>query len=112
MLDPSILDDFIDVSEALRSGIYVLLHRGTPIYIGKAKGPTLALIAAHRANARGHVPAWNPIPGINFDQVLVRYVHPDRIQSTFDHLLATLRPRYNANSSRPPVTAPDLCASA
>src|SRR6266403_897975 len=67
-----IVEGFFEVSQILRSGVYLLCHKGVVIYIGQSKG-MLARIAAHRsmwgAKRRGKVPDWLPIKGILFDEL-------------------------------------------
>ena len=103
--DPSLLDGFTDVTEGLRGGVYILLRSGTPVFIGRASKDMLAKIVVHRANASCSTPAWFPIKGIRFDQVLVRYVHPDRLTATYEDLLTTLEPVHNATPAQLPITA-------
>ena len=111
MLD---LDGFDDVSTLLRSGIYALAKRGTIIYIGKSKS-LYARIYAHRnlANraARGQrPPAWFPasLRGIVFDQVFIRYVHIDQLDSEESRLINLYKPKFNIslkNNLRPALPA-------
>jgi hypothetical protein len=72
----------------------------------------LSKIMVHRANARKSIPAWFPIRGIVFDQALVRYVHPDRLDSVYAHLLSTLRPIHNATPSKPTIPTDHQCSIA
>jgi hypothetical protein len=104
-VDPSILDDFIDITPGLRGGVYVLLRAGVPVFVGRASSSMLAKILVHRDNAGKSVPDWFPVRGIRFDQALVRYVHPDRLEATYASLVAALRPVHNAPPTQSKVAA-------
>lgn len=89
------MDGWTDVSEVLRRGIYMLLHRGKVVYIGKARLP-LAFIASHRELAnRKQETAWVPARGITFDQVLVKEFSANRIDIELADLLAIYNPKHN-----------------
>ncbi len=56
------MEGFIDCSDMMRGGVYVLRHRGEIVYIGKAKN-FLARTYSHRsmwsrARSKDKVPAW------------------------------------------------------
>lgn len=93
------LEDFADASDLLRGGIYVLLLRGRAVYIGRSSGPMLAKIAALRTTDRPRF-----LPRIVFDQVLIRHIHPDQINSVYFALLAEHQPKHNAPAAAPPST--------
>lgn len=86
------LEDFTDATELLGGGIFLLLAAGQVVYVGKSSRPMLARIANLRSKDR---PRW--MPTIRFDQVLIRFVHPDRIDLAYADLVATYRPRYNTD---------------
>ena len=58
------IEDFADISECLRGGIFVLLYRGEVVYIGKASRAMLGTISNLRSK---NLPSW--MPRITFDQV-------------------------------------------
>lgn len=76
IIDPMKLEDFADISECLRGGIFVLLYRGEVVYVGKATRAMLGTVSNLRSK---NLPSW--MPRITFDQVLIRAVHPDQIES-------------------------------
>lgn len=84
----------VDISTALKGGVYVLRNRGKVIYVGKAK-VMLMKIMAHREGARKGVAPWSPVPGIVFDSVEVFPEHPDRVNALHAKLLAELNPEYS-----------------
>ena len=84
------LEDLADISDCLRGGIFVLLYRGEVVYIGKATRAMLGTISNLRSK---NLPSW--MPRITFDQVLLRAVHPDQIESVYTSPLAEHRPRHN-----------------
>lgn len=81
---------FTDVTEAMAGGVYVLLLRGRPVFVGTASKEMLAKISVHRTNARQTIPSWFPVQGVVFDQVLVRRVHPDQLSAVYTDLCETL----------------------
>lgn len=86
------LAGFVDATAMLRAGVYVLAWRGEIVYIGKARGDMLVKLAALRSNDR---PSW--LPRIRFDQVLIREVHPDRLDAVRAELIAEFEPKHNAD---------------
>lgn len=98
------LDQFVDASDLLRCGVYILRLHGKVVFVGKAQKGMLAKIATHRSLARKHVPAWLPVRGIVFDEVLIRAVHPDRLNEVYDDLVDTYQPMQNVPS--PFITQP------
>jgi hypothetical protein len=77
------VEGFTDASELLASGVFLLALRGTIVYVGKASGPMLAKLAATRSASRPSC-----LPRIEYDQILIRKVHPDRLEATFSELTA------------------------
>jgi hypothetical protein len=92
MIDHDALAGFVDATAMLRAGVYVLAWRGEIVYIGKARGDMLVKLAALRSNDR---PSW--LPRIRFDQVLIREVHPDRLDTVRAELIAEFEPKHNAD---------------
>jgi hypothetical protein len=102
------LEGFEDVSALLGSGVFVLMLRGKCVYVGKinrgsnTNATMLTRIAALRTDDR---PTW--LPSVQFDQIFVRYVHPDKVGETYRSLVAELRPSYNIelipSSPSPPI---------
>lgn len=92
------LSNFTDATALLRAGVFVLVWRGEVVFVGSARGPMLAKIAALREKER---PSW--LPRIKFDQVLIREVHPDQINAAKASLLAEYSPRHNTEV--PPPTS-------
>lgn len=89
------MDGFTDASELIRPGVYVLLSQGKVVFVGKGERSMLAKIAAHRDLARKRAPVWLPIKGIVFDQVFIKYVHPDHLDEVYEDLIAEHSPRHN-----------------
>ena len=84
------LDDFTDASEILRAGVYLLLHRGRVVFVGKTTKPMLPIIATLRSKDR---PKF--LQRIDFDQILIRWVHPDVLIPTYHSLIAEYQPKHN-----------------
>ena len=92
------ISGFTDATALLRAGVFALVWRGEVVFVGSARGPMLAKIAALREKDR---PSW--LPRIRFDQVLIRDVHPDQIESVKFSLIAEHSPRFN--TELPPQTS-------
>ena len=85
---------FVDASEILKSGVYMLLSRGVPIYIGKSKR-MLQRVAAHRG--KGDRPSWSPVRYFQFDQIYIFPVHVDRLDEVEREMVELYKPRFNTN---------------
>lgn len=90
-LDPP--EGFVDLSEALRAGVYLLVADGEVVFVGEATSSMLAAISAKL----GPQPRF--LPKIRFDQILIRPCHPDKMASLRAELIATYTPRYNQQRS-------------
>lgn len=94
------LSGFIDASEILRSGVYILIHRGVVIYVGKSKA-MLTRIYTHRnlwasmRRGRAEVPWWIPIPGIHFDEVHIRPCALAQLDELEQAMIELYKPKYN-----------------
>lgn len=84
------LDGFTDASEILRAGVYLLLSRGRVVFVGKSSKPMLPIIATLRSKDRPRF-----LQRIDFDQVLIRWIHPDRLNETYYSLIAEYQPKHN-----------------
>ena len=91
-------DGFTDVSHMLRGGVYMLLHCGVVVYVGKSK-VMLGRIYSHRVawGRKSRKPITSNIPprGILFDQILIQPCPSDRIDSLEASLISLHKPRYN-----------------
>lgn len=104
------IEGFVDATPVLMGGVYILIHRGEVVYVGKAKR-MLNRLAAHlsvrSAQRKEKVPYWLPIQGIYYDRVLIRPEHPDRIDALERSMIDIYKPRYNTRLKYPgPITAP------
>lgn len=104
------MDEFIDVSAAIGSGVYTLLRRGRVVFVGKSKS-MIMMIGAHRRLARRPVPVWVDIPGIVFDTVKVYPCGPDRATKLANELIAFYNPHYNTKPAPQPSPIGDLIRS-
>ena len=94
-------DGFVDVSQVLRAGIYLLCHRGQVVYVGKSKS-MYSRIYTHRNqwnNAkRGKAgPAWlpNSVKGILFDEVHIQSCMLEECDRLEAAAIARFQPKYN-----------------
>lgn len=94
------LADFFNASEILRSGVYILVHRGVVIYVGKSKC-MLARIYTHRnvwaskRRGKAEVPWWLPIPGIHFDEIHVRPAALHLLDELEREMIELYKPKFN-----------------
>lgn len=101
------MEGFVDVSTMLRQGVYILLHQGTVVYVGKAQ-LMLGRILQHRtawgAKSRKPRTAVIPAKGMLFDQIMVRPCMSINIDALEAQMIERYRPRYNTQlkSSIPP----------
>ncbi len=104
------IEGFVDATEVLRGGVYVLVHRGEVVYVGKSKR-MLNRLAAHMsawsARRREKMPYLIAKMGIYYDEVHIRPEHPDRIDAVEQAMIDLYRPRHNTQHKRQgPTTAP------
>lgn len=87
---------FINATEMLRSGVYMLVLRGEVVYIGQAKA-MIVRVCTHRSNARKTLPSWMPpsAKGIVFDEVLIRPCPVHLLDSLEYDLINLYKPRHN-----------------
>ena len=106
------LDGFSNVSEVLRSGVYVLVAKGVPIYVGKSKA-MIARINSHRRawidKRKGQ--AWTTevlgIPALRFDEIHIRPVPPHLLDAVEREMIDRYKPRYNTQlKTSAKITAP------
>lgn len=93
------LDGFVEVSEVLRSGVYVLLAKGKVVYVGKSKA-MLARLYTHRQNyisrRRGKTPEWlTAVKGIFFDEIHIRHCPVDQLDALEREMIDRYRPIIN-----------------
>lgn len=101
------LEGFVDVTVALRPGVYALIRDGVVVYVGQGKRPS-ARIEAHRSNwGRKALPAWMPasLRGVLFDEAWVlpcRLEDLDRLERA---MIELYKPRYNIQLKTPAPVA-------
>lgn len=93
------MDGFVDATEVLRSGVYLLCAKGTVMYVGKAKQLCTRIYTHRQAWARKrrgleNAP-WLRAKAIPFDQVLIRPCAEKEMDALERALIAEYRPRYN-----------------
>jgi len=96
------LDGFLDASELLRGGVYVLVQSGRVMFVGKTK-TLLGQIAEHKANARKSLPAWFPTKGVVFDQILVYPCFGAEMSVLADKLILHYKPPNNPQARTSPI---------
>lgn len=104
------MDGFIDASELLKGGVYLLLYKREVVYVGKAKR-MLTRVYSHlhiwSSKRRGKTPSWLPIDGVYFDEVYIRPCHPDQIDALEREMISLYKPRLNTKLKTPgPTTIP------
>lgn len=103
-----VLDGFVDISSALRCGVYALISRGEVVYVGKSKC-MLVRIYSHRNAKRksGTLPSWFPVKGIAFDEVHIQPCHPDHIDTLESTIINRYKPKFNTQlKTTLPINSP------
>lgn len=105
---------FIDASQILRSGVYVLVLRGVVIYIGKSKC-MLTRIYSHRniwsSKRRGQkLPEWfaSMIPGIQFDEIHIRPCPLETLDQLERDMIDVYKPRFNTQLNKAKQTTAEV----
>lgn len=101
------MGDVVDISAALRPGVYVLYRGGKVVYVGQSQCP-LVRIYTHRACSGRKVPSWLTARGVRFDRVEVIPTHPDRLDEAEQALIAFYRPPGNVRHVPPAPNLPRL----
>lgn len=102
------IEGFMEISEALKCGVYVLVSRGAVVYVGKSKC-MLVRIYSHRnaKSKRGTLPSWFPVKGIAFDEIHICPCHPDLIDKLEYDMINRYKPRFNDRLKNSlPISAP------
>lgn len=79
------MTDWVDLSKALRSGVYVLRLRGRVVWVGRAKH-LLAKLHGHAAQKRGPALAWLPAQPIEFDSCAARTCRVDQLDEVYQEV--------------------------
>lgn len=101
------LDQFIDLSAVLGSGVYALFFVGELVYIGKAKR-LLARIYAHRNMLERKRAGVRGVKAVPFSKVKVwpcKEIDLDRLEK---ELIERFQPKHNSNHIRPRPLARSL----
>lgn len=97
-------EGFVDISATLRSGVYLLCHRGVVIYIGQSK-TMLGRIYTHRSmwgrKARANAPDWITAKGILFDEVHVCPCPTDKLDALELAMINLYKPKFNIRLKAP-----------
>lgn len=99
------IEGFTDISRVLRSGVYILAHKGVVIYVGQSKG-MLSRIYAHRSmwgrkQRAKPAPEWMPIKGILFDEVFVCPCPLDKLDQFEIEMINLYKPKFNTRLKAP-----------
>lgn len=90
------LDGFVNVSEALKCGVYALVSKGEVVYVGKSKCMLVRIYSHRNARAKSKtLPSWFPVKGIAFDEIHVQPCHPDRLDQLEFDMINRYKPRFN-----------------
>jgi excinuclease UvrABC nuclease subunit len=94
------IEGFLAISESLRSGVYLLAHKGVIVYIGKSK-TMLNRIYAHRSLWGKKKPEWLSIRGILFDEVFIRPCPVDLLDELEFEMINLYKPKLNQRLKSP-----------
>lgn len=93
-----LVEGALELGAMLRSGVYLLLHRGTVVYVGQSK-QVLRRVYAHRvvwaAKRKGRRLTQLRTQGILFDDFLMVPCPEDRLDGLERELIQRFRPRCN-----------------
>ena len=101
------LQGFVDVTVALRPGVYALVRGGVVVYVGQGRRPS-ARIEAHRSNwGRKALPAWMPasLRGVLFDEAWVMPCRLEDLDRLERAMIELYKPRYNIQLKTPEPVA-------
>ena len=100
------MEGFIDCSQMMRGGVYLLKHRGEIVYVGKAKC-FLSRIYSHRsmwskARSGAKVAHWltDICKGLIFDGIYLRPCAPEIADRLEHELIALYKPKHNTQHVR------------
>lgn len=95
------LEGFVNLSAALKPGVYALVKEGVVVYVGQSKKP-LSRIEAHRSLwGRKKAPGWLPIRGILFDEVHVLPCRVEDLDEVERALIDLYKPKFNIKLKTP-----------
>lgn len=100
-----VTSEWIDLTPALRHGVYILKLRGEVVFVGRGRMP-MESIVGHRSMIGA--PPWAPHRGVRFDEVLLRPSHPDRSAAEVAALIAEFDPIGNRMPKPVPLPAPKV----
>lgn len=104
------ISGFTNVSDMLKGGVYILVHRNEVVYVGKSKrmlNRVTAHLSAWSAKRREKMPMFLQKMGIFYDEVHICPCHPDRIDELEQKMIDLFRPRNNTQHKLPgPTRAP------
>lgn len=102
------LEGFVNLSAALKPGVYALLREGVVVYIGQSRKP-LSRIEAHRSLwGRKKAPGWLPIRGILFDEVHVMPCRLEQLDEVERALIDLYKPKFNVKLKSPDPVATEF----
>lgn len=95
----NMLSGGLDLSAVLQSGVYILLHKGRIVYVGKSR-MVLKRLYAHRnlweRKRRGlRRPGYTKINGVPFDKVMFHPCRYEELDALELKLIQEHRPQYN-----------------
>lgn len=96
----------IDISAALRPGVYLLHHGPRVAYVGRARCILAALANHIFANRARNLPAWLPVRAIHFDRIEIIPCDTTRAHALAAALIIMHRPTHNPQPKSTPEAAP------
>lgn len=92
-------EGFTDISPTIRAGVYILVHLGQVVYVGKSKC-MLNRIYQHRSlwgskSRKRKVPNFVPVSGIPFNEVHVKICKLEDLDYIEQSLIKKYKPKYN-----------------
>lgn len=102
------IEGFANVTEILRGGVYILVHKSEVVYVGKSKRMLNRIpvhLKAWAARRREKMPHFVQEAGIYYDEVHIRPCHPDQIDALEQAMIEMFKPKFNTQHKAPGPTS-------
>jgi hypothetical protein len=90
-----VLEDCLDVSAVLKSGIYILCAKGKVVYVGQSKCMLVRAYSHRNTRNNKSLPKAVQAKGIAYDEIHIRPCHPDQIDALEIELINKYKPVFN-----------------
>lgn len=95
-------EGFIDVTDILESGVYMLLLKGLVVYVGQSKCMANRIYTHLSARHKRKQSGWQKLKPIPFDGVYICPCGVEELDSIEREMIAKYNPRYNTKHRTTP----------